>query len=119
MTGKLRLASVSGEEKGMPKKDIDGFDRRDVLKQIAAVTGSAQLSPNVLGAAGIATVATQAAPVSAQGSPATNALIPAGYQSLSADEAAFVEAFVNVLCPADHLTPNGVDCGLATFIDRQ
>jgi len=103
----------------MPKKDIDGFDRRDVLKQIAAVTGSAQLSPNVLGAAGIATVATQAAPVSAQGSPATNALIPAGYQSLSADEAAFVEAFANVLCPADHLTPNGVDCGLATFIDRQ
>ncbi len=26
---------------------------------------------------------------------------------------------VNVMCPADHLTPNGVDCGLAIFIDRQ
>jgi gluconate 2-dehydrogenase gamma chain len=26
---------------------------------------------------------------------------------------------VNVMCPADHLTPSGVDCGLATFIDRQ
>lgn len=26
---------------------------------------------------------------------------------------------VNVMCPADSLTPNGVDCGLATFIDRQ
>jgi len=26
---------------------------------------------------------------------------------------------VNVMCPADSLTPNGVDCGLAVFIDRQ
>src|SRR6185437_1569742 len=23
------------------------------------------------------------------------------------------------MCPADHLTPNGVDCGLAVYIDRQ
>jgi gluconate 2-dehydrogenase gamma chain len=42
-----------------------------------------------------------------------------GYQSLSLDEAAFVEHMVNIMCPADHLTPNGVDCGLAVFIDRQ
>jgi len=26
---------------------------------------------------------------------------------------------VNALCPADRLTPNGVDCGLAASIDRQ
>ena len=26
---------------------------------------------------------------------------------------------VNIMCPADALTPNGVDCGLATYIDRQ
>lgn len=26
---------------------------------------------------------------------------------------------MNLMCPADVLTPNGVDCGLATFIDRQ
>ncbi|HSU77095.1 MAG TPA: gluconate 2-dehydrogenase subunit 3 family protein, partial [Burkholderiales bacterium] len=31
----------------------------------------------------------------------------------------FVETLVNIMCPADNLTPNGVDCGLATFIDRQ
>ena len=43
----------------------------------------------------------------------------AGYESLSPDEAAFVEAMVNVMCPPDHLTPNGTDCGLATYIDRQ
>jgi gluconate 2-dehydrogenase gamma chain len=34
-------------------------------------------------------------------------------------EAAFVEALVNVMCPADALTPNGTDCGLAIYIDRQ
>jgi gluconate 2-dehydrogenase gamma chain len=26
---------------------------------------------------------------------------------------------VNVMCPADEYTPNGVDCGLAIFMDRQ
>jgi gluconate 2-dehydrogenase gamma chain len=41
------------------------------------------------------------------------------YESFSADEAAFVEAMVNVMCPADELTPNGVQCGLALFMDRQ
>jgi gluconate 2-dehydrogenase gamma chain len=45
--------------------------------------------------------------------------LPAGYESLGPSEAAFVEAMVNVMCPADALTPNGVDCGVATFIDRQ
>lgn len=42
-----------------------------------------------------------------------------GYLSFSPDEAAFVEAMVDVMCPADELTPRGVDCGLAFFIDRQ
>ena len=42
-----------------------------------------------------------------------------GYESFSLDEAAFVEALVNVMCPADAYTPNGVDCGLADYIDRQ
>jgi gluconate 2-dehydrogenase gamma chain len=42
-----------------------------------------------------------------------------GYQSLGPDEASFVEALVNVMCPADEFTPSGVDCGLAIYIDRQ
>jgi gluconate 2-dehydrogenase gamma chain len=42
-----------------------------------------------------------------------------GYQFFGADEAAFVEALVNVMCPADRYTPSGVDCGLANYIDRQ
>jgi gluconate 2-dehydrogenase gamma chain len=41
------------------------------------------------------------------------------YASLSPEEAAFTETMVNALCPADHLTPNGVACGLATVIDRK
>jgi gluconate 2-dehydrogenase gamma chain len=42
-----------------------------------------------------------------------------GYLSLGQNEAAFVEAMVNVMCPADEWTPNGVDCGLPLYIDRQ
>jgi gluconate 2-dehydrogenase gamma chain len=42
----------------------------------------------------------------------------AEYHCLNPGEAAFIEKMVNTLCPADHLTPDGVSCGLATFIDR-
>ncbi len=56
-----------------------------------------------------------AEPGAAPGTP----LPPAVYLSFSPDEATFTEALVNILCPADELTPNGVDCGLAQFIDRQ
>jgi gluconate 2-dehydrogenase gamma chain len=41
------------------------------------------------------------------------------YHSLGPDEAAFIEALVNIMCPADAFSPNGVDCGLAIYIDRQ
>ena len=43
---------------------------------------------------------------------------PAGYIFLKPAEAVFVEAVVNHMIPADELTPNGVDLGLAVFIDR-
>lgn len=89
----------------MSRKDAATFARRDILKQIATAASAAQLSPTVAHA--------EAAPATPSPAP------PEGYQSLSPDEAAFVEALVNVMCPADHLTPSGVDCGLATFIDRQ
>jgi gluconate 2-dehydrogenase gamma chain len=48
---------------------------------------------------------------------AAGAIAP--YRTLNASEAAFTEAMVNAFCPADRLTPNGVDCGLAASIDRQ
>jgi gluconate 2-dehydrogenase gamma chain len=104
----------------MPMADGEAakFARRDVLKQIATVAGSAQLAPAAVATAATAgAVGAAHAEPSATMAPATTP--PAGYQSLSLDEAAFVEALVNVMCPADHLTPNGVDCGLAVFMDRQ
>jgi gluconate 2-dehydrogenase gamma chain len=84
-------------------------ERRTFLKRVAGVAGAASLSAAgtaVAQAAGAPTVPTAVQPAS-------------GYLSLSADEAVFVEALVNLMCPADEFTPAGVDCGLATFIDRQ
>lgn len=75
--------------------------RRIFLKQIAASSGA--------GALAVASPAVAA--------PAAEPVV--GYQSLSPEEGAFTEALVNVMCPADGLTPNGVDCGLASFFDRQ
>ncbi len=87
--------------------------RRGFLKQVALAAVSAPLGANLVAAA---------ADVAAPNQPPDNAAGPApavGYASLGPDEAGFVEAMVNVMCPADPLTPNGVDCGLAIFIDRQ
>lgn len=48
-----------------------------------------------------------------------SAAISQGYVFLDAEEAAFVEAFVDTLIPADEYTPRGSELGVATFIDRQ
>jgi gluconate 2-dehydrogenase gamma chain len=90
------------EEKTIP--------RRAFLKQAARIAGAASL--------GSAPVSNPTAMAGAPPSDADSASsIP--YQSLSADEATFIEALVNVMCPADEFSPNGVDCGLATYIDLQ
>jgi gluconate 2-dehydrogenase gamma chain len=44
---------------------------------------------------------------------------PLGWYFFTATEAATVEAIVDRLIPADHLSPGGKDCGCAVFIDRQ
>src|SRR5579863_4093198 len=44
---------------------------------------------------------------------------PLGWYFFTPGEAATVEAIVDRLIPADHLTPGGKDCGCAVFIDRQ
>jgi len=89
------------------------LSRRIFLKQVAASSGAL-----AVGAGTVVSPATAADAPAASPAPAPDAP-PAGYQSLSPEEAAFVEALVNVMCPADNLTPNGVDCGLADYIDRQ
>ncbi|MFS2162600.1 gluconate 2-dehydrogenase subunit 3 family protein [Variovorax sp. Varisp62] len=89
--------------------------RRLFLRQIGGASGAAALAaPALLG--GLAP-----APASAQGVAAhpADSVRPSGYLSLGPQEAACVEAVVNVMCPADTMTPNGVDCGLHLYIDRQ
>ena len=44
---------------------------------------------------------------------------PLGWFFFTPSEAATVEAIVDRLIPADHLSPGGKDCGCAIFIDRQ
>ena len=92
--------------------------RRLFLKQLAAASGSVPLSQALAGgtAAALLLPAGQAA---AATSPAVAINQVYGYESFGPDEAAFVEAMLNIMCPADHLTPGGVDCGLAIYIDRQ
>jgi gluconate 2-dehydrogenase gamma chain len=40
------------------------------------------------------------------------------YQFFNLNEAAFIEAFVDHLIPADELTPSGTDLGITIHIDR-
>jgi hypothetical protein len=97
--------------------------RRGFLKSVAAATGAVPLAPRLpvaVGVTGVAAVARSGTAQAADGPGVSKLPAPdGGYQSLSPDEAGFVEALVNVMCPADGLTPSGTDCGLATFIDRQ
>ncbi|KIQ26131.1 hypothetical protein RT97_23005 [Variovorax paradoxus] len=85
--------------------------RRLFLRKIGGASGAALAAPALLG--GFA-----ASPASAQSVPAGPPRV-SGYLSLGPQEAACVEALVNLMCPADSLTPSGVDCGIHVYIDRQ
>jgi gluconate 2-dehydrogenase gamma chain len=84
--------------------------RRDFLK--GAVVGGA--------AAATATVSLPQGAQAQQPAAAAAAAAPApeGYSFLNLDEAAFVEALVDHMVPADNLTPKGTDIGINIFIDR-
>lgn len=87
--------------------------RRSFLKQVAS-TGSVL---SLQGGAGAAALVVPSPALLQSTSPSAGPL--PGYICFSPDEAAFVEILVNIMCPADEFTPNGVDCGLAVFFDRQ
>jgi gluconate 2-dehydrogenase gamma chain len=91
-------------------------DRRNFLKRVAVLGGAVASAAETPAAE-----AAQAPPAQPQrGAPATAAApVSQGYTFLTPPEAAFVEAAVDVLVPADELTPSGTDLGLAVFIDRQ
>jgi gluconate 2-dehydrogenase gamma chain len=83
--------------------------------------GVAAMLP-VRGGDAVASAAVAAPPPPAAGTPGASVAAraaSAGYTLLGPEEAVFVEALVNVMCPADSLTPSGTDCGLAIYIDRQ
>ena len=83
-----------------------GFGRRDFLK--TAVAG---------GAAAAATATTIPAPSTQAQQPAAQPAAE-GYEFLNLDEAAFVEALVDHMVPADELTPKGTEIGINIYIDR-
>jgi len=87
------------------------LDRRDFLKT-AVVSGAAA-------AGGTATIApVLAAQTEPSPPPVTAAQQPAGYTFLNLDEAAFVEALVDHMVPADEISPKGTDLGVNIYIDR-
>jgi gluconate 2-dehydrogenase gamma chain len=101
----------------MEPEDTAKLDRRRFLQRtLIAAGGAAALAPRLVGAGPSETPAS--GPGAALPPPAPAEAVTV-YESFSPDEAAFVEAMVTIMCPADGLTPNGVDCGLALFIDRQ
>ena len=82
-----------------------GFGRRDFLKGA------------VVGGAAAATTSLEVKEAQAQ-QPAASAAPAAGYEFLNLEEAAFVEALVDHMIPADQFTPKGTDLGLNIYIDR-
>jgi len=87
-----------------------GVGRRDFLK--GAVVGGAAAATGIPQpqSAQAQQPATPAAPGAAAG--------PEGYAFLNMEEAAFVEALVDHMIPADDLTPKGTDLGINVYIDR-
>src|SRR5471030_1001055 len=86
----------------------DAFDRRAFLKSAAAGTAAA------------ATTLPRAA--ESRQAPPTPPPAPAptseGYAHLNPEEAAFIEAVVDHMIPADEHSPKGTDLGLSIYIDR-
>ena len=85
------------------------LDRRDFIK--GAVVGGAAAAGATTAIADVA----QAEPASA-----TQVATPqaAGYEFLNLDEAAFIEALVDHMIPADEISPKGTDLGVNIYIDR-
>jgi gluconate 2-dehydrogenase gamma chain len=93
----------------------DKRDRRSFLKGLGVVGASVVSLPPVEAVA--APAAEPQTPAAA--APATATAVSHAYSFLTPPEAAFLEAAVNQFIPADDLTPNGTDCGVVVFMDRQ
>ena len=91
----------------MSEQGSSNFDRRDFLKG-AVVGGAAAAAGTVAATPAARRSKRRAAPAPAQ----------PGYAFLNIEEAAFVEALVDHMIPADEFTPKGTDVGLNIYIDR-
>lgn len=90
----------------------DAFDRRAFLK--SAVAGSAvAVSATLPSTAEAQQQKAPAAPPAAKPQPQHP-----GYAFLNLEEAAFIEALVDHMIPADELSPKGTDIGINIYIDR-
>lgn len=76
------------------------------------------LKTAVLGGAAAASGTLPAGAANAQSKPRPADAKPAGYQFFRPAEAAFVEALVDHMVPADKLSPSGTGLGINVFIDR-
>ena len=103
----------------MKELSVNAGRRRSFLRQVAGAAAAVPFAPALVGGAAVAAVAADAATADPSPSTSPNADPVVGFLCFSQDEAAFVEVMVNIMCPADDLTPNGVDCGLPIYIDRQ
>ena len=86
------------------------FDRRDILR--GAVVGGAAAASATGGIAQPQNALAQqpvAAPVVSDA---------AGYAFFNLEEAAFIEALVDHMVPADEVSPKGTDLGINIYIDR-
>jgi gluconate 2-dehydrogenase gamma chain len=109
-TRMLELIKTPAGHQGGTTMKSQGFDRRDFLKT-AVASGAA--------AAGAATtIATADAAQAEQPAQTPAAAEPVGYAFLNLDEAAFVEALVDHMIPADDISPKGTDLGVNIYIDR-
>lgn len=87
------------------------FGRRDFLK--TAVVGGAAAATTGIAQPQSAQAQQPPAPAAAPAAPAIE-----GYEFLNLEEAAFVEALVDHMVPADDLSPKGTDIGINVYIDR-
>jgi gluconate 2-dehydrogenase gamma chain len=104
------MGILTGRE-GEPMKKQE-FDRRDFLK--GAVIGGAAAAGGTAAMAPTPTAQAQQPATAA----ATAAPEAAGYEFLNLDEAAFIEALVDHMVPADEVSPKGTDLGVNIYIDR-
>src|SRR6202042_941218 len=94
------------QEAGRGNMTKPELDRRDFIK--GAVVGGAASA--ALATADVAQAQTAPAALAAPQ--------VAGYEFLNLDEAAFVEALVDHMIPADEVSPKGTDLGVNIYIDR-